>query len=157
MKERARCSKDGIVVESYKSGFVEDEITAHVRDCDFCRETAKIIVFFKKNTISEKSPKNMPAAGLIWWKAQIRKRQFAAARVIQPIFIAQSAGIFLALIILLWLFFRGSTGFSSLDSALIRVIFSLEQVFVPLAIGLVFFAFTSAILIYALRRFLIEK
>ncbi|HEX8290063.1 MAG TPA: hypothetical protein VF556_18935 [Pyrinomonadaceae bacterium] len=157
MKERKGCSKEQIVVESFNSGFVKDEIRIHVSQCESCRETAKIVEFFQRNTINENSPKNLPAVGLIWWKAQIRNRRRAAERAIQPISIAQGAGVFIFLMILLWLAVRGSTGSSTLDSAFSRIFVSIDQVFVPLALGLVFFTFTAAILIYALRRFLIEK
>lgn len=152
-----QCQKEQIVVESFKSGFVGEEIAAHISYCRVCRETAQIVRFFQTNTINNHPPKRLPAAGLIWWKFQLRERRHAAERVSKPIFIAQFAAIFFAFATFLWLTFRGSTGFSSIDSGFSRVLDSMEQIVVPLTFGLIFFTVASAAVIFVLRRFTVEK
>jgi hypothetical protein len=157
MIKQTACPLEQNTVKSVKSGFINDEIGAHINSCADCRETVKIMRFFQTNLITDSQPKSLPAAGLIWWKSQLRNRQRARKRVGQPLFIAQCVGAFFALTTLLWLVFRGSTGFPSLDSGLSRVLSSMEQVIFPLAIGLIFLTFTCIVLSFTLRRFLIEK
>jgi hypothetical protein len=157
MIKQPGCSLEQTIVKSVKSGAINEETAAHIDSCGDCREIVKIMRFFQTNLISDAKPKTLPAAGLIWWKSQLRNRQLARERVGQPLFIAQCIGAFFALTILVWLAFRGSTGFPSLDSGLSRVLSSMEQVVFPLAIGLIVLTFTCIILSFTLHRFLIEK
>ena len=157
MIKQTNCPSEQMVVKSAKSGFMSEEIIAHVQSCKDCRETVKIVQFFKENIINATPPKNLPSAGLIWWKSRLRNRQSAALRVTKPIYIAQCAGFISIFFTFLWFIYRGSTGFASLDSGFVRVLDSIEQVFFPLAIGLVFLTLISIALIFTLRRFLIER
>jgi hypothetical protein len=157
MIKQTQCPSEQIVVKSIKSGFINDEIAAHIQSCNDCRETVKIVQFFQTNTVSDLPPKNLPSAGLVWWKSRLRNRQKAAEQVAKPIYIVQCIGSVIALVTFLWLMTRDSTGFSSLDSGLSRVLSSMEQVVFPLAIGLIFLTFICITLIFTLRRFLVER
>lgn len=157
MIKQTECPSEQIVVKSVKSGFTGEETAAHIQSCNICREAVKVVQFFQKNLINDMPPKNLPSAGLIWWKSRLRNRQRAAERVAKPIYIAQSVGSVVALATFLWFMTRDSTGFSSLDSGLSRVFTSMEQVVFPLAIGLIFLTFICITLIFTLRRFLIER
>ena len=157
MSEESGCNFEQTVVKSLKSGFVGEEVSEHIKACADCRETAKIMQFFQTNLSSESPPKNLPVAGLIWWKFRLREKQRRAERVGQPIFIAQIAAAFAASIIIVWLGQNYSQQVSSLAPALSRVFDSMGTIAFPFLIGLISLTLVCTILVFALRRLLPDK
>ncbi len=157
MSEQTVCDFEPDVVKSLKSGFINGEIGEHIQSCSNCRETAKVVRFFQTNLINQSQPKRLPVAGLIWWKSKLRERRRAAENVSRPIFLAQTAAVIIGLGALIWLWVNGSLQLSFLETALKRVFNSMEIIAIPLAIGLICFAFICTTLIFILRRFMIEK
>jgi len=157
MSEQPVCDFEFAVVKSLKSGFINGEIGEHIHSCSSCRETAKIVRFFQTNLINESPPKRLPVAGLIWWKSKLRERRRAAENVSRPILLTQTAAVIVAFGTFIWLWVNGSLQFSTLETALNRVFNSMEIIAVPFIIGLICFAFICTILIFALRRFMIEE
>ncbi len=157
MSEKLVCDFEPAVVKSLKSGFINGEIGKHIQSCSNCRETAKVVRFFQTNLINESPPKRLPVAGLIWWKSKLRERRRAAENVSRPILLAQTTAVIFAFGTFIWLWLNGSLQFSFLETALKRVFNSMEIIAVPFVIGLICFAFICVILIFALRRFMIEK
>jgi len=157
MSEESGCNFEQTVVKSLKSGFVGEEISEHIKACADCRETAKIMQFFQANLPSESPPKNLPVAGLIWWKFRLREKQRRAERVGQPIFIAQIAAAFAASIIIVWLGQNYSQQVSSLAPALSRIFDSMGTIAFPFLIGLISLTLVCTILVFALRRLLPDK
>ncbi len=157
MSEKLVCDFEPAVVKSLKSGFINDEISEHMQSCSNCRETAKIVRFFQTNLTNQSSPKCLPVAGLIWWKSKLRERRRAAANVTRPILLTQTTAVIVAFGTFIWLWLAGSLQFSFLETAINRVLNSMEIIAVPFVIGLICFAFICATLIFALRRFMTEK
>ena len=48
MIKQTQCPSEQIVVKSVKSGFINDEIAAHIQSCNDCRETIKSFNSFKQ-------------------------------------------------------------------------------------------------------------
>jgi hypothetical protein len=157
MSEESGCSFEQTVVKSLKSGLLNDEISEHIKACANCSETAKIMQFFQTNLPRESPPKNLPVAGLIWWKFRLREKQRRAERVGQPIFIAQAVAVFAAFITILWLGQNYSEQFSSLATAFGRVFDSVGTIAFPFILGLISFAFVCTIFVLALRRLIPDK
>jgi hypothetical protein len=157
MKKHLGCDFEQTVVKSLKSGFVTDEISEHIRACADCRETAKVMQFFQTNIMNEPLPKSLPAAGLVWWKFQMREKRLHTKRAAQPILIAQTVAAAVALVTIIWLMQNRSSYFSSIESALNRVFASMETIAVPFITGTICFALICTILVLALRRLLPER
>ncbi len=157
MNEHSGCDFEQTVVKSLKSGFLNNEVSEHIKSCADCRETAKVMQFFQTNLTNESPPKNLPVAGLIWWKFRLREKQRRAARVALPILIAQIVAAVVAFGTFIWLRQNNSLQFSSLEAVFSRVLISFELIAVPFISGIICFAFICAILVLALRRFTSDK
>jgi len=157
MSKENNCDFESVVVKSLKSGFLSEEISEHIGACDNCRETMKVVRFFQTNLQSELPPKNLPAAGLIWWKSRLREKRRAAEQVAQPILIAQTAAVVIFVGVFVWLLNTEAFQLLSLDAALNQIFASIEPIIVSMFIGIVSFFFICTTLIFALRRFLLEK
>lgn len=146
------CEFERAVAESLKSGISDEKFSAHLSGCADCRDTARVISFFQKNLMNESPPKHLPVAGFIWWKSRLREKQQAAEKVGQPIFIVKIVAAFSFGGIFLWLLNNGWLRFLALD----RIFDSMDQIFVPLFAVSVGFLFVCLILIFTLRRYLLE-
>ena len=157
MNDHSGCDFEQTVVKSLKSGFVNEEIARHIKECANCFETAKVMQFFQTNLKDEPPPKNLPVAGLVWWKFQLREKRRRAERVAQPMLIAQIAAVLLAFGTFIWLRQNNSLQSSSLEATFSRIFASMEVIVVPLATGIICFTFVCAIVIFALRRLILDK
>lgn len=155
MIKKTGCEREPQAVKAVKSGFTSEEVSAHLKSCASCRETAKIVRFFQANLKEEKS--NLPAAGFVWWKSKIIEKQTRAARVAQPILVAQIAAAAAFFATLFWLLFSKSAPTDSLSFAVNRAAASVAPLAVPLAAAIICFALLCLVLVLALRRLLPEK
>jgi hypothetical protein len=82
------CAREQEIAEAVRSGRwplgCEPELRAHVDGCRHCRETALLTsVFQQARTDSGAAP--LPHPGLLWWRAQLRRRNAAMERVSRPL------------------------------------------------------------------------
>lgn len=155
---KTNCEFEPQTIKAVKSGFAaSEEISAHIKSCAACRETAKVAAFFQRNLRNEQPPQNLPAAGFLWWKSKIIEKRRRAERVAQPILIAQIAAAAAVFATCLWFLTSKSAQSDSLDAAVGRTLASVESFVLPLAAGIVCFAFACLLLILALRRYFSEK
>lgn len=88
------CSYEKEVTQALKSGHWPEgcaaELRAHVDSCESCRDVVLLTQAFQaaKSESVQVAPAGSP--GLLWWKAQLRRRNAAAERVSRPITIAQA-------------------------------------------------------------------
>ena len=157
MSKELGCGFQQTVVKSLKSGIMNEEISQHVKACADCRETAKVMQFFQANLVKESLPKNLPVAGLVWWKFKLREKQRRAERIAQPMLIAQIAAVLIIFGTFIWLKQSNSPQILSVQAAFNRVFDSMDVIAFPLITGAACIAFVSAILIFALRRFMPDK
>ena len=153
MLKKNACEFEHAVVNFLKSGVSTDKTSAHLQACADCQETARVVSFFQTNLKLESPPTNLPVAGLIWWKSRLREKRRAIERAGQPILIVQIVAAIIFGGVFIWLFNSGSLEFLSLD----RLFNSIDKLFVPLLIGIVGFLFVCSIVIFTLRRYLLEK
>lgn len=64
------------------------ELRDHVRQCGTCSDLVLVTEAFQLAKLHSSEVANVPA-GLVWWRAQLRRRRAAAERVSAPITIAQ--------------------------------------------------------------------
>lgn len=157
MRKEINCDFEQKVIKSLKAGFKDEEISKHLQSCDDCRETAKIVGFFQTNLSREPQPRNLPTAGLVWWKAKLREKKLVAEKVAQPIFIAQIAAAIIGFFAVVGLLIYQPELFSPVAAAVSRTLDIIEQMAFSLFAGITTFAVISATIIFIMRRLMPEK
>jgi hypothetical protein len=66
------------------------ELRQHAATCALCADVALIAQVIEEEA-SMPAPPQLPSAGMVWWRAQLRARQDAAKAVGRPITVAQGA------------------------------------------------------------------
>ena len=87
------CEREAELVEALTSGRGPeawgDDLRRHVTACAVCAEIALVAQAFEQENDQARVKMALPAAGLVWWKAQMRARREAAERAAQPIAIVE--------------------------------------------------------------------
>ena len=65
------------------------ELRNHVQGCGSCSDLVLVTEAFQQARQHSSDPPNIPA-GLVWWRAQLRRRRAAAEKVSAPLTIAQT-------------------------------------------------------------------
>jgi len=94
MKSPTHCENEPAVLVAVQSGDwatpTAEPLRAHVADCAVCAEVLLVAQYFARERDAAAGEPHVPAAGLIWWKAQLRARREAVERATRPIAIAQA-------------------------------------------------------------------
>ena len=75
------------------------ELRTHVAACTGCRDLVLVGEAFQlaKKECAQETPSTSP--GLLWWRAQLRRRNAAAQKITRPITIAQTFAFMLTLLV----------------------------------------------------------
>lgn len=106
----------------------DPDLRAHVDGCRRCQELALVTQALQRAKSNGEELARLRSAGLLWWRAQLRRRNEAIQSVTEPLAMAEKVGFFgllAAFCVLVWqgsrsgfllYFFQGlsSSGFSSL-------------------------------------------
>ena len=71
---------------------VEPALREHVSGCAICTDIIAIAPLLAEDADVARQQANVPDAGLIWWRAQMRARAEAARTAVRPITVAQAVG-----------------------------------------------------------------
>ena len=86
------CARAKDVQEALKNGHwpagCMPELRDHVRQCHTCNDLVLVTQAFQVSRQRSAAEANVPA-GLLWWRAQLRRRRVAAEQVSAPMTIAQ--------------------------------------------------------------------
>ncbi len=85
------CEKEPLVAEAARCGRWDDDLRAHVANCEACSDAMLAASFLFALRESDHAAAPVPDAGRVWWKAQLQARRQAAERAARPISIAQWA------------------------------------------------------------------
>lgn len=93
------CENEGAVLEAVESGrwplACDAELLAHVGQCSICADVLLVAQTLQLENQRVRTEVALPAAGLVWWKAQMRAKREATVRAAEPIRIVErAAGIF---------------------------------------------------------------
>lgn len=93
------CEQEAAVLEAVESGrwpqACDAELRAHVSRCSTCADVLLVAQTLQRENQWARAEVALPAAGLVWWKAQMRARREAAERAAEPIaMVEKAAGIF---------------------------------------------------------------
>ena len=61
------------------------DLRAHLSGCRWCAELVLVTRAFQQSRAAAATQAKLPAAGAIWWRAQLRRRNAAVERVGKPI------------------------------------------------------------------------
>jgi hypothetical protein len=75
------------------------ELRAHVDGCDSCRDLVLVTHAFQGARRESEQVTPSSSASLLWWRAQLRRRNAAAERVNRPITIAQTFALFVYVLV----------------------------------------------------------
>jgi len=82
------CEFEPQVVRAVRSGLWSEGLRSHFASCPTCADAALIA-----ESLREEAPVEVPAAGLVWWKSQLRRRLEAQERAVRPLVWAERAVI----------------------------------------------------------------
>jgi hypothetical protein len=97
------CSSEREVLQALKAGHWPDgcapELRAHVESCASCRDLVLVTQTFQiaRSESAQLAPIGSP--GLIWWRAQLRRRYAATEQVNRPITVAQIFALLVTLLV----------------------------------------------------------
>lgn len=87
------CPREREVTELVQRGqwpeAASPEIAAHLRECRSCADLVLVADAFQRARANAAGPQNECAPGLLWWRAQLRRRQAAMEEMAKPILGAQ--------------------------------------------------------------------
>jgi len=86
------CSRENEVATALKNGSwpqgCDPELRAHVDSCNTCSDTVMIKAAFRGALATSRSEAHLDTPGIIWWRAQLRRRHAALERVGKPVTVA---------------------------------------------------------------------
>jgi hypothetical protein len=75
------------------------ELREHVSGCRACSDLVLVMQAFRQARATAVSAANPPAAGVLWWRAQLERRKAAVERIGRPIFGAQIFALAITIVI----------------------------------------------------------
>jgi len=100
------CTRESDVMEAVSRGmWPEDprarDLVAHAEACPVCRDVAAVAVAMRREYDTAQREPELPSAGLIWWRLQLRARYEGIVAADTPIAIVQIvAGLVAAVLVL---------------------------------------------------------
>lgn len=90
------CDREKELLTALRTGECAPDLRAHFAACESCADAALAVEFMQQAATVDPQ---VPPAGLVWWKAQLRARRDAAHAAARPVVIAERAA---AVVALLW-------------------------------------------------------
>ena len=98
-----KCEREQQVIEATRNGLWPSSLRAHLRDCAHCTQTELIAASLQEDAAKAKRALDLPPAGMIWRRAQTRRRERALQRATRrPFLIAGALGVVYSVVFLLW-------------------------------------------------------
>jgi hypothetical protein len=102
-----KCEREQQVIEATRNGLWASSLRAHLRECALCTQTELIAASLQEDAAKAKRVLDLPPAGLIWRRAQTRRRERALQRATRrPFLIAGALGAVYSVVFLLWGIFQ---------------------------------------------------
>ena len=91
------CSREQDVLDAVSAGRwprrCDDDLRRHVDACMICQDAAVVFAAISVERERAELEVVVPPASLVWWRAQIRAREEAAAAAARPIAVAQAVAV----------------------------------------------------------------
>ena len=96
------CTHEKDVAELLKRGqwpaLASVEMRAHVAECASCRDLTSVTHAFQRERVAASAQARLESPGVLWWRAQLRKRNAALKQVNRPLVAAQVFAVVLGLV-----------------------------------------------------------
>lgn len=79
------CEREQAVIAAVRRGSWEPELRAHVASCAVCSEVALVAQALGEMHAVDLAEAQIPSAGWMWWRMQLRAKREAGERATQPI------------------------------------------------------------------------
>ena len=93
----AECLREQDVMDAVASGRwpgrIDPELQRHVDSCEICQDVATVFPAISAEREQTWDAVTVPAASVVWWRAQIRAREEAARRIQRPIAVTQGIAV----------------------------------------------------------------
>jgi predicted anti-sigma-YlaC factor YlaD len=87
------CQREKDVAELVKRGqwpaLASAEMQAHVAGCSACRDLVAVAQAFQRERAAASAQARLESPGVLWWRAQLRKRNAALKQVSRPLLAAE--------------------------------------------------------------------
>ena len=98
-----KCEREQQVMEATRNGLWASWLRAHLRGCARCTQTELIAASLQEDAAKAKRVLDLPPAGMIWRRAQTRRREGALQRTTRwPFLIVGALGAVYSVVLLLW-------------------------------------------------------
>jgi hypothetical protein len=102
-----KCEREQQVIEATRNGLWASSLRAHLRDCALCAQTELIAASLQEDAAKAERMLDLPPAGMIWRRAQTRRREGALQRATRrPFLIVGALGALYSVVFLLWGIFQ---------------------------------------------------
>ncbi len=96
------CNREKELAELLKRGqwpaLASAEMRAHVTGCSSCRDLASVTQAFQRERVAVSAHARLESPGVLWWRAQLRKRNAALRQVSRPLAAVQVFAVVLGLV-----------------------------------------------------------
>ncbi len=98
------CSQQERVAASVQAGewpeACDPELRAHVAICETCRDVVLVAQALRQSLRSALPSPQLPPPGMLWWRAQVRRRNAALQSVTRPVAVAETIAVLVLLLAL---------------------------------------------------------
>jgi hypothetical protein len=102
-----KCEREEQVIEATRNGLWASSLRAHQRHCALCTQTELIVTSLRKDAARAERLVDLPPAGMVWRRAQARRRERALQRAARrPFHIVGALGVAYSVVFLLWGMFQ---------------------------------------------------
>jgi hypothetical protein len=98
-----KCEREQQIIEATRNGAWTSSLRAHLQDCALCTQTELIAASLQEDAASVVRRLDLPPAGMVWRRAQARRREGALQRATRrPFLIVGALGAVYSVVLLLW-------------------------------------------------------
>ena len=90
------CSYQERILAAIRAGawpHAAPDLCAHVETCNTCNDFALVAQTLRESRNAAMQAPPLPSPGLIWWRAQVRRRNAAIERMTRPIALAEKVAL----------------------------------------------------------------
>jgi hypothetical protein len=96
------CSQQERITAAIQSGLwpeaCDPELRAHIRDCQTCSDAVLVAQALRQARHQAVQAAQLASPGLLWWRAQVRRRNVAIERMTRPIAVAEKIALLVVLL-----------------------------------------------------------
>jgi len=98
-----KCDREQQVIEATRNGLWTSSLRDHLRHCALCTQTELIAASLRGDAVKAERLLDLPPAGMVWRRAQARRRAAALQRTTRwPFLIVGALGAVYSVVLLLW-------------------------------------------------------